>query len=251
MFLKERLAREGDVLHGVLGAIPSGVAAQAIAAASADFLLVDREHAPIGREAMHAMIAATAGTACAPLVRVPGVDEAEVKVALDAGAEGVAFPMVRSADEVERCVALLRYPPEGSRGWGPFAAHSRHGTSPAAYSDAVGTHISCWIQVETLEAVQGIDAIVRVPGLDAVMIAPYDLSTALGVAGRFDAPAFVEAVEAVERAAAGAGIPLCGVAFDAPRAAELIARGYRALLRGVDVFMLEEAVAAFRDAPSA
>ncbi|MGZ4280203.1 MAG: aldolase/citrate lyase family protein, partial [Solirubrobacteraceae bacterium] len=105
MFLKERLAREGDVLNGVLGAIPSAVAAQAIAAAGADFLVIDREHGPIGRESMQAMIAATAGTACAPLVRVPGIDAAEVKVALDAGAEGIFFPMVRSAADVERCVA--------------------------------------------------------------------------------------------------------------------------------------------------
>ena len=69
---------------------------------------------------------------------------------------------------------------------------------------------------------------------------------ALGVEGRFDAPRFVEAVEAVERAAAAAGVPLCGVALDPRRAAELTARGYRALLRGIDVFMLKEAVAAFR-----
>ena len=101
MFLKERLAREGDVLNGVLGAIAAAVAAQAIAAAGADFLVIDREHGPIGRESMQAMIAATAGTACAPLVRVPGIDAAEVKVALDAGAEGIFFPMVRSAGDVE------------------------------------------------------------------------------------------------------------------------------------------------------
>jgi 4-hydroxy-2-oxoheptanedioate aldolase len=246
MFLKERLAAEGDVLNGVLSAIPSAVAAQAIAAAGADFLLVDREHGPIGRESLHAMIAATAGTACAPLVRVPAIDEAEVKLALDSGAEGVSFPMVRSAADVERCVALLHYPPRGSRGWGPFVAHSHHGTSPAEYSSVVGPHISCWAQIETLEAVQDIEAIARVPGLDVLVLAPFDLSMALGVEGRFDEPGFVEAVEAVERAARAAGVPLCGVALDARRAAELTARGYRALLRGIDVFMLSEAVAAFR-----
>jgi 4-hydroxy-2-oxoheptanedioate aldolase len=248
MFLKERLAREGDVLNGVMGTIPSAVAAQAIAAAGADFLLVDREHAPIGRETMHAMIAATAGTACAPLVRVPAIDESEVKVALDAGAEGVSFPMVRSAADVERCVALLRYPPDGSRGWGPFVAHSRYGTSALEYSSAVGPHITCWVQIETLEAVQSIEAIVRVPGVDVVILAPFDLSIALGAEGRFDAPDFVEAVAAVERAAADARLPLCGVALDGQRAAELTARGYRALLRGIDVFMLGAAVAAFRGA---
>jgi 4-hydroxy-2-oxoheptanedioate aldolase len=246
VFLKERLAAEGDALIGVMGTIPLAVAAQAVAAAGADFLLVDREHAPIGREALHAMIAATAGTACGPLVRVPTIDEAEVKLALDAGAEGISFPMVRSAADVERCVALLRYPPHGVRGWGPFVAHSRHGTSPAQYATTVGPHVSCWAQIETIEAVQDIDAIVRVPGLDVIVLAPFDLSMALGVEGRFDAPRFVEAVEAVERAAAAAGVPICGVALDARRAAELTARGYRALLRGIDVFMLSAAVAAFR-----
>jgi 4-hydroxy-2-oxoheptanedioate aldolase len=177
---------------------------------------------------------------------VPGIDAAEVKVALDAGAEGVFFPMVRSADDVERCVASVTYPPAGTRGWGPFAAHARHGTTPARYSRAVGPHVTCCVQIETLEAVQSIDAIVRVPGLDLVMIAPFDLSSALGIEGQFDAAPFVDAVATVELAVTGAGIALCGVALDARRAAELTARGYRALLRGIDVFMLSEAVAALR-----
>jgi 4-hydroxy-2-oxoheptanedioate aldolase len=230
-----------------MGTIPSAVSAQAIAAAGADFLLVDREHSPVGREALHAMIAATAGTACGALVRVPGIDEGEVKLALDAGAEGVCFPMVRSVADVERCSALVRYPPNGSRGWGPFVAHSRHGTSAAEYSTAVGPNVTCWIQIETLEAVEAIEEIVRVPGVDVVIIAPFDLSIALGVEGQFGEPRFVEAVEAVERASVAAGVPLCGVAFDNQRAAELVARGYRGLLRGIDVFMLSGAVAAFRD----
>jgi 4-hydroxy-2-oxoheptanedioate aldolase len=247
MGLKERLAGDGEVLHGVLSVIPSTVAVQAIAAAGADWVLIDREHGPIGREMVHAMVAATAGTACAPLVRVPAIDEAEVKLALDSGAEGISFPMVRSAADVERCVALLRYPPEGVRGWGPFAAHSRFGTTAAGYSSEVTPRLTCWVQIETPEAVASIEEIVRVPGVDVAVIAPFDLSIALGVEGRFEAPQFVEAVERVERAAAAAGVPLCGVAFDAPRAADLTARGYRALLRGVDVFMLSAAVAAFRD----
>jgi 4-hydroxy-2-oxoheptanedioate aldolase len=246
MSIRERLAGDGEVLQGVLGAIPSAVSAQAMAAAGADFLMIDREHSPIGREAMQAMIAATAGTQCAPLVRVPRIDEAEVKVALDAGAEGIFFPMVRSAAEVERCVSLLRYPPEGTRGWGPFVAASRFGVTPAEYSRAVGPQLSCWVQIETLEAVQGIEEIVRVPGLDAIMIAPFDLSLAMGLEAQFDDPRFVEAVQTVEGAAAAAGMPLAGAALDAPRAAELTARGYRALLRGIDLFILRDAVAAFR-----
>jgi 4-hydroxy-2-oxoheptanedioate aldolase len=76
---------------------------------------------------------------------------------------------------------------------------------------------------------------------------PFDLSCALGIEGRFDEPRFVEAVETVERAVARAGVALCGVALDARRAADLAARGYRALPRGIDVFMLADAVGALRD----
>ena len=100
MFLKERLRRDDGVLRGVMCVIPSAVAAQAIAAAGADFIVIDREHGPIGRETMHAMIAATAGTACSALVRVPAIDEAEVKAALDAGAEGIVYPLIRSEEDV-------------------------------------------------------------------------------------------------------------------------------------------------------
>jgi 2-keto-3-deoxy-L-rhamnonate aldolase RhmA len=180
MFVKERLAQEGEVLQGVLGAIPSAISVQAIAAAGADFLMIDREHSPVGREAMAAMIAAAAGTGCAPLVRVPRIDEAEVKVAVDAGADGIFLPMVRSAAEVERCDEPLR------------------------------------------------------------------TRLAMGIEAQFADPRFVAAVEAVERAALAAGVPLAGAALDGARAAELTARGYRALLRGIDLFILQAAVAAFR-----
>jgi 4-hydroxy-2-oxoheptanedioate aldolase len=95
VFFRDRL-RAGATLRGVIAVIPSAVATQAMAAAGADFVMVDREHGPIGRESLHAMIAATAGTGCAPLVRVPAIDAAEVKLALDAGAEGVVFPLVRT-----------------------------------------------------------------------------------------------------------------------------------------------------------
>src|SRR3954452_8984601 len=103
MSFKERLASD-EILGGVLCAIPSAVVTQAVAAAGADFVLIDGEHGPIGRETMHAMIAATAGTDCAPLVRVPGILEVEVKAALDAGAEGIVYPLVRSAADAEQAV---------------------------------------------------------------------------------------------------------------------------------------------------
>jgi 4-hydroxy-2-oxoheptanedioate aldolase len=246
MFLKERLAGGDELLRGVINVIPSAVVTQAIAAAGADLVMIDREHGPIDRESLHAMIAATAGTGCAPLVRVPSIDEAEVKAALDAGAEGVVYPLVRTAEDAERCVSYVSYPPRGSRGWGPFLAHARHGVALGDYLGEVGPKITCCVLIETVEAVANIDAIVAVAGIDLVVVAPFDLSTALGVHGQFDAPEFTDALAAIERAVTHKGLPLGGVALTAERTQQLAARGYRLLFHGIDVMMLEQQTAAFR-----
>jgi 4-hydroxy-2-oxoheptanedioate aldolase len=236
-----------EVRRGVLCAIPSAVSVQAIAAGGADFVLIDREHGPIGRETLHAMIAATAGTACAPLVRVPAIDEAEVKLALDAGAMGVVYPLVRSAEDARHAVSYATYPPGGTRGWGPFAAHSRHGVALGDYLGEIGPRITCSILIETAEAVEDIEAILAVPGIDLAFVAQFDLSTALGVHGRFDAPEFRDAVATVESAARKAGVPLgtSGLTPEQSRAA--VEAGYRVLIHGFDVLMLKQQVAAFRD----
>ncbi len=245
MFFRERLEHEDGLLRGVMCVIPSAVSAQAVAAAGADFIVIDREHGPIGREAMHAMIAATAGTRCSALVRVPAIDEAEVKAALDAGAEGIVYPLVQTAEDAQRCVAYLTYPPGGSRGWGPFVAHSRYQTSLNRYAEDVGAHVTCCLLIETAAAVENIDAILEVTGVDLVVVAPFDLSSSMGIRGRFDMPAFTQAVARVERAVADK-VPLGGVALTEEQTADLTAKGYRVLLQGFDVLMLEAGTAAFK-----
>ena len=234
---KQRL-QAGDVVRGIFHEIPSAVAAQATAAAGADFVVIDREHGPIGREAMHAMIAAAAGAGAATLVRVPSVDEAQAKVALDAGADGVLFPLVRTREDAERAVASVRYPPEGTRGWGPFVAHARHGVPLGEHLARVGPQAVCVLLLETAEAVENADAILSVEGIDVAFVAPFDLSTALGVHGRFDAPELVSAIETLEAAARRHGVPLGGAALTEEQVRALLGRGYRLLATGVDVLML-------------
>jgi 4-hydroxy-2-oxoheptanedioate aldolase len=243
MFLKQRL-RKGEILRGPISVIPSPVATQAIAAAGADFVVLDREHGPIGPEAMHAMIAATAGTACAPLVRVPRIDAAEVKTALDAGAEGVLFPLVRTVADAQAAVSFTRYPPDGVRGWAPLVAHARHGVALMDYAGEVAPHLTCVLFIETLEALADIDAILAVPGIDLAFLAPFDLSMALGIPGQFGAPEFTAAAATVERAAAAAGVPLGSVALEPARYADLVARDYRFFLTAFDTAVLGEQVAA-------
>ncbi len=157
--MKERIVHGREPLGGYLCTIPSAVVTQAIAAAGADWVIVDQEHAPIGPESLHAMVAATAGTACSPWVRVARRDEAFVKPALDAGAEGILFPLVRTAEEAAECVALTAYPPRGRRGWGPFAAHSRWGVELFDHLAARGGATVCGLLIETKAAIDNLEEI--------------------------------------------------------------------------------------------
>ncbi|MEA2480173.1 MAG: 4-hydroxy-2-oxoheptanedioate aldolase [Thermoleophilaceae bacterium] len=178
---------------------------------------------------------------------VPGILEHEVKAALDAGAEGIVYPLVRSVADAERAVAYATYPPAGTRGWGPFAAHARHGVALGDYLSGVGPQITCCLLIETAEAVENIEAILAVPGIDLIVLAQFDLSTALGVHGRFDAAPFLEAVASVERAAHAASIPLGTSALTPEQSRAAVTSGYRVLIHGFDVLMLKQQVAAFRD----
>src|SRR5829696_5606723 len=235
--MKRRL-RNGETLGGYLTLIPSAVAVQAIAAAGADWVIIDQEHGAVGPESLHAMIAATAGTPCAPLVRVPRIDQAPVKLALDLGAEGVAFPLVGTSEEAAACVALTRYPPRGRRGWGPFIAHARWGVELVDYLPHRGDETVCLLTVETRAAVDNIEAICQVEGIDGIAIGAFDLSTELGVSGRFDAPEMREAVAHLEGVILEAGIPLAALAATREQTRALLERGYRLPVHGVDVLML-------------
>jgi 4-hydroxy-2-oxoheptanedioate aldolase len=238
----ERLKTGDPPLAGFVNLIPSAVATQAMAAAGADVVLIDQEHGPIGPESLHAMVASTAGTSCSPWVRVSRSDEASVKAALDAGAEGIVFPLVDTAEAAAECVALTRYPPQGRRGWGPFVAHSRWGVELFDYLDQRGHMTACTILIETRSAIDNIEQICQVEGIDCLTIAPFDLSTELGVSGRLDAPELVEAVKHAEDVILKAGIPLGGAALTEDQTQQVLAKGYRLLWHHFDVLMLEQFV---------
>jgi 4-hydroxy-2-oxoheptanedioate aldolase len=235
--MKRRL-RGGETLAGFVATIPSAVSVQAMAAAGADWVVIDQEHGAVGPESLHAMVAATQGTRCAALVRVPRRDEAWVKPALDLGAEGIVFPRVRAAGDAAECVALTRYPPRGRRGWGPFAAHARWGVGLQDYLPRRGDETVCILLIETSAAVEQIEEICRVEGVDGMVVAQFDLAVELGVPGRFDAPEFRDAFAHLERVILEAGIPLGAAALTREQTRGLLARGHRLPVHGFDVLML-------------
>jgi 4-hydroxy-2-oxoheptanedioate aldolase len=224
--------------------IPSPVVTQALASAGADAVVIDQEHAPVGPESLHAMIASTAGTKCLPFVRVTTRDEAMVKLALDFGAAGIVFPLVNSAEEAADCVAMTKYPPHGRRGFGPFIAHSRWGVPCEEYFSRIGDTARCNILIETRAAIQNIEAICGVPGISTLVLAGLDLSVNLGCPGGFDDPEFLEAVERFEKATAAAGVPKGTLAQTEEQARAATARGYSSVGLGFDILMLKSAAMA-------
>ena len=238
--VKERLRSRDGHIAGFFNLIPSAVATQALATAGIDFVVVDLEHGPIGPENLHAMVASTAGTSCSPWVRVPRCDEAYVKLALDAGAEGIVFPLVTNAENAAECVALTRYPPRGRRGWGPFVAHSRWDVNLFDYTAQRGSDTVCVLLIETRGAVEHIEEICKVQGIDCMIIAPFDLSTELGVSGRMDAPELLEAIAHAEREILAAGIALGGAALTKEQTHSIMKKGYRVLVHHFDVLVLKQ-----------
>jgi len=242
MTFKERLSDPSERMTAHVCTIPSATVTQAMAASGSDAVIIDMEHGAVDYASAHAMIAATSGFACAPLVRVAENDPAQVKRALDLGAEGIVFPLIRTAEDAEMAVASLRYPPAGTRGFGPFIAHSRWGTSLLDHRETVDGKLVCCLLIETRDAIENIAAICAVPGVDLIVPAQFDLSTDLGVSGQFDHPAFQDALAKVELAANAANIPLGGVALARPQADALFAKEYR-VIAGFDLLWLK-AVAA-------
>lgn len=211
---------------------------------SADFLWLDLEHSPISLESVQAhLIAARAGGAPV-LVRVPSGEVAWVKRVLDIGAEGVILPQAGSLAEVEQFVAACRYPPQGRRGFGPRRATNYGRQNLAAYLAEANRDIFVAVQIETAAALEAVDAIVKVPGIDALVVGPADLAGALaGVPGQTDHPRVLDAIATVCTRARAAGLSVgIGMGPDVEFAARVAGLGVQWIQCGGDCsFMIRAA----------
>jgi 4-hydroxy-2-oxoheptanedioate aldolase len=238
--LKARLDA-GQPGLGMLVSMPSVNAAQVFATAGFDWLFIDMEHGPIGIEATHAMIAATAGSAAAPIVRVPWTLPWLAKPVLDAGAMGVIFPMIHTPEDAETAVRSVRYPPTGERGFAPFYASARFNLSFTTYVEPADREILCILLIETKEAVENIETIVQIPGVDVCFIAPFDLSMSYGYRDGPNHEEVQEAITQIEDAVLASDVHLGGLALAPEQANAMIDRGYRMLVTGIDFLILDAA----------
>lgn len=244
--LRARLAA-GRVLTSTMLTMPSVAATQIWARSGFDMLVIDLEHSPIGLEAAHAMIAASAGSHGVPVVRVAWNLPWLVKPVLDAGAMGIFFPMINSADEAVAAVRSTRYPPAGERGWGSFYAPPRWQTTLPDYMARADAAVMAMLSIEHPLAVERIDQIAAVPGIDLLFIAPGDLALAMGYGNQRDHPTVQQAIAHVEERVLAQGIPLGGVALTRPAALAMIEKGYRCLHLAFDWMLLQQSAAALID----
>ena len=169
------------------------------------------------------------------------------KAPMDIGALGINFPMICSREDAEKAVRSVRYPPRGDRLWGPFHAPFRWGVSMPDYMATADDDMICMITIEHIEAVNRIDEIMAVPGIDVAVIGPGGLATSIDKRGRIDDPEVQALMARAEAGILKSGVPIGGVARTAEQANQMIERGYLALALGFDWSLFQRGIAASFD----
>lgn len=248
--VKARLA-EGHPVFGCWLHLASPLAAEIVALAGYDFVLIDHEHGPGSLLNGISLIQAVSGTSAATLMRVPWNDPVYLKRALDTGVEGVMIPAVDDAGAARAAVAACRYPPAGIRGaaYGVIRA-SDYGRKADEYAARADDNLLIMCQIESLKAVDNVAGIAAVDGVDVLFIGPFDLSASMGKPGRFDDTEVTEALARAEAAIRESGKTMGGITRAGDDAEAMFARGYNVVLASSDLTLLRDSacaeVAAFR-----
>ena len=196
--LKKKLA-SGATTSGVFISDTRDVFVVRLAAnAGLDFILLDMEHGPIGLETASTLCQFARALGITPLVRVPGATYEVICPLLDAGAQGLVFPRMKTADDVRQAVECCLYPPQGRRGAVLAKGHSDYRpVNLASFLAESNEQIMILPQVELVEALECLDDFLDVPGISGVVVGPGDLSSSMGIPGDVEHPEEVAAIERV------------------------------------------------------
>jgi len=219
--------------------IPDGFSAELMSHQGWDCLTVDMQHGLADFQVTVAMLTAISTGDTAPVVRIPWLDAGIVMRVLDAGAYGVICPMIETAADVECFVSATRYPPRGNRSFGPLRATLYAGSDYVRHADDT---IVRFAMIETRRALDNLDDILSVEGLDAVYIGPADLSSALGYPPGMDPeePEVVEAIEHTRAKAAEHGVVAGIHTGSTSYAKRMIDQGFRFVTVGMDAQLIAD-----------
>jgi 4-hydroxy-2-oxoheptanedioate aldolase len=247
--LKDRLF-SGEVVHGLLSPNIEADLVETLGLLGFELYILDTEHGTAGPTEAAAVVRACEGAGLAPLVRPRGLDAKLILQFLDAGMTGIMLPGVRSAGDVRRLVEAVKYPPDGLRGIAPVRANSFLLSAERQEAWVVRANRETLVlpQIETREALEQVEDLAAMPGVDGFIVGPRDLALALGFP---DGPSHPEIESAIDRVVAVAkrrGLVVGTVAPTGARAKDLAARGLSILLHSVTSLLKSGAEAYFRAA---
>lgn len=215
--------------------------AEVSATAGFEWLLIDAEHAPNDVRSILGQLQAVAPYRAEPVVRPVNADPALLKRLLDIGARNLLIPMIDTADQARASVAAVRYPPHGIRGVGSAVGRASRWSSRADYLDIADSEICLLVQAETVTALENLQAICEVDGVDGVFIGPADLAASMGYRGKPTHPEVQKAIEGAIRAIVASGKAAGTLTSDQTLARRYLELGCTFVATGVDILMFANA----------
>jgi 2-keto-3-deoxy-L-rhamnonate aldolase RhmA len=215
----------------------SPLVAEAVGCCGFDWAIIDGEHSPIDTMDLAHMLQALGTTPTIPVVRMAWNDAVLVKRALDAGAATLLFPFIQNGEEAARAVRATRYPPEGIRGMAGLSRASRFGAVPDHFRSA-NSRIGVIVQLETAAALDALEEIAAVPGVDALFVGPTDLSGSMGHYGQSAHPDVQRALQDFARRCRAAGKPAGTLAATPEQARGYAQEGFSFVALGSDLGLL-------------
>ena len=239
MSLKSRLSRS-ELTIGSWVTLGHPSIAEIMAAAGFDWLVLDMEHSVLELSEVQSIIQVLDGKQCPAIVRLTSNHPDQIKRVMDAGATGVMVPMIKSAADAKAAVDGVYYPPRGQRGVG-LARAQGYGNSFQVYRQWLDENAVIVVMIEHVDSVKAIDSILAVPGIDAYIIGPYDLSGSMGRPGDLNHPdvqaAIAQVLEAGRRANKPGGIHV--IEPDPEALQQRIQAGFNFLGYGLDIRILD------------
>ncbi|MBI5787576.1 MAG: hypothetical protein HZA78_01795 [Candidatus Schekmanbacteria bacterium] len=238
--LKRKLA-DGKVCIGATITMNSPIAAEIMSHVGLDWLWFETEHTALTLENVLTMLQATNGSDVSTVIRIPWNDKTMIKRALDTGVDGIILPLVNSGEEAEYAVKAVKYPPWGERGAGLSRAQG-YGLFMGEYLETANDEITTILMIEHITAVENINEIIQVKGIDSVIIGALDLSGSLGILGRTNDERVETAIQKVLKACKNSAVP-CGIITTDPQQANMrIKQGFTNIILGIDVLYLHTSI---------
>ena len=197
--LKERL-KSGEVVHGCWLNSGSALDAEIVGKAGFDWINIDLEHGVGMEHDLPGQLQALSTSSATPLVRVEALVRQRVGRALDLGAQGIIFPMIRRLEEAKQAASFMRYPPRGVRGMATLTPAVEFGLSFEDYYQQEDQRLLGVLQIENAEILEHLDEVAALEAIDVLFVGPADLTLSLGVFRQYDNPLFLDAIEQVQKA---------------------------------------------------